>query len=78
MPVQDWNTNEAFNGTLEGVDVAEGCLPAGLNNMFRKMAAAIKVFYNKAYRKNENVFIQATGGAAPAMTDGDILIEYTP
>lgn len=24
------------------------------------------------------VFIQATGGAAPTMADGDILIEYTP
>ncbi len=78
MPVQNWNTNEAFNNTLEGEDVAEGCIPAGFNNLFRKMAAELRVFYNKSYRKNETVFIQATGLAAPAMTEGDILIEYTP
>lgn len=77
MPVQDWNTNDTLNITLEGVDVAEGCQPAGLNNMFRKMAAAIRVFYNKAYRIGENVTIQASGGAAPASpSEGDLWVEY--
>lgn len=78
MAVQDWDTDPAFNNSLEGEDVSEGCLPAGFNNLFRKMAAEIRIFYDKAYRKGENIFIQPTGGAAPAMAENDILIEYTP
>ena len=78
MPVQDWNTSEAFNNSLEGEDVAEGCLPGGFNNLFRKMAAAIRVFYNKSYRKDETIFIRVLGTTAPAMTENDIYIEYTP
>lgn len=80
MAVEDWNTNDSLNGTLEGVDVAEGSLPKDFNDCFRKMAAAIKVFFNKAYRKNETIKWTVAGGADPfsVHTDGDIWIEYTP
>ena len=77
MAVQDWDTDPTLNNTLEGVDVAEGCQPAGLNDMFRKMAAAIKVFYNNTYSKTNNVTIAASGGALPASPDeGDFFLEY--
>lgn len=79
MAVEDWNTNPDLNVSLEGVNVAEGSLPADFNDCFRKIAAAIKVFFNKAYRKQENVTIQAAGGAAPSSpAENDIWIEYTP
>lgn len=79
MAVQDWNTNEALNGTIEGENIAEGSLPGPLNNWGRKICAAIKVFYSKAYQKDVNVTIQPSGGAAPATPQvGDLWIEYTP
>lgn len=79
MAVGDWDTDPELNGTLEGVDVSEGSLPRDFNDMFRKMAAAIKVFFNKTYQKDVNVTIQATGGAAPgAPAENDLWIEYTP
>lgn len=79
MAVQDWNTDPDLNGTLEGVNVAEGSIPADFNDCFRKIAAAIRVFYNKSYQKDVNVTIQATGGAAPATpVENDLWIEYTP
>lgn len=79
MAVENWNTNEALNNTLEGEDVSEGMLPGPLNNTIRKMAAAIRVFFNKTYRKNETVHITAVGGAAPASpVEDDLWIEYTP
>jgi hypothetical protein len=80
MAVENWNTNDTLNNTLEGVDVSEGCAPSGLNNMFRKMAAAIRVFYDKSYRKNETIKATAAGAGDPFVThaEGDIWIEYTP
>lgn len=79
MSVDAWNTNEALNGTIEGENVAEGSLPGPLNNVIRKMAAALKVFRNVAYCKDKNVTIQASGGAAPAApSEDDLWIEYTP
>lgn len=79
MAVQDWNTNHDLNTTLEGINVAEGSLPADFNDCFRKMAAAIRVFYDKSYRKNENIVITAAGATAPSSpAENDIWIEYTP
>lgn len=79
MAVQNWNTDPDLNGTLEGVNVAEGSIPADFNDCFRKIAAAIRVFYNKAYQKDVNVTIQASGGATPGSPqENDLWIEYTP
>lgn len=80
MAVQDWDTNPDNNGTLEGVNVAEGSLPRDFNDCFRKIAAAIRVFFDKSYRKNETIKFTAAGAANPftAPTEGDIWIEYTP
>jgi hypothetical protein len=78
MAIQDWNTNDALNTTLEGIPTGEGAMTIpNINNLFRKMAATIKDFWSRAYRRGENVTIQATGGAAPATpADGDLFIEY--
>jgi hypothetical protein len=79
MAVDDWNTNEALNGTIEGQDVAEGSLPKYLNDVVRRMCASLKTFRNSSYCKDKNVTIQATGGSAPASpADNDLWIEYTP
>lgn len=80
MAVQDWNTNPDLNTSLEGVDVSEGSIPADFNNCFRAIAAAIRVFYDKSYRKAESVRIQATGGALPTtgLSENDLCIEYIP
>jgi hypothetical protein len=80
MAVDSWNTNEALNAVIEGEPTAESTttFPA-INNLFRKICAAIKVFRNNAYCKDKNVTIQATGGSAPASpAENDLWIEYTP
>lgn len=80
MAVDNWDTNEALNVVLEGVACGEGAMTfPTINNLFRKMAAAIRVFRNSAYCKDKNVTIQAAGGAAPATpSEKDLWIEYTP
>lgn len=77
MSVEQWNTNPALNGTIEGENISEGMLPAQLNDTIRKTCAAIRVFFDKSYRIGENVTIAASGGAAPASpVEGYIWIEY--
>lgn len=83
MPVTDWNTNAALNVTVDGIDIAEGCAPANLNNAMRSVMANVRVFYNSslivAGGDGGTVTIQADGGALPATpAENDILIEYTP
>lgn len=80
MAVENWNTNPDLNTSIEGIDVSEGSLPKDFNDCFRKMAAAIRVFFDKSYRKTESVRIQATGGALPTtgLSENDICIEYIP
>lgn len=80
MAVDDWNTNPDLNVNLEGVPTGEGgmTIPT-INDLFRKMAAALKTWRNNSYCKDKNVTIQATGGPAPvAPQDKDLWIEYTP
>jgi hypothetical protein len=44
MAVSDWSTVADNNSTLEGINIAEGCPAANVNNLARAMAAAIKSF----------------------------------
>jgi len=78
MAVDDWNTNDSLNTTLEGVPTGEGAMTfPTINDLFRKMAAAIAAFRSNAYCKDKNVTIQASGGALPSSpSEGDLLIEY--
>lgn len=78
MAVDNWNANDTLNTTLEGVPVGEGAMTfPTINDLFRKMAAAIKTFRTKAYCKDQYVTIQASGGAAPATpAEGDLWVEY--
>lgn len=74
-----WSSTAALNISVNGVDIAEGCAPAGLNNAIRYVMADVKDFYNIALRVGENVYILADGATDPLTpVDGDIVINYTP
>lgn len=108
MAVSDYSTTPASNTTISGINIAEQCPPANINNALRQMMADVRVFYNSftalssgmpitggaftgditrdgrgAYmhwnsssQASARIFIQATGGAAPTMANGDWLLEY--
>lgn len=46
MAVTDWNTTPANNTSISGINVAEGCSPANINNAIRQMMADVRGFYN--------------------------------
>ncbi|MXO72865.1 phage tail protein [Alteraurantiacibacter buctensis] len=44
MAVSDWSSTASSNTTIDGVNIAEGCSPAGLNNAIRSIMAAVKAW----------------------------------
>lgn len=108
MSFSDYSTNPAANTSIAGINIAEGCPPANLNNALRQIAADGKTLnntvsslstgmpvsggaftgditrsgrgaymhWNSSSQGSGRVFIQASGGPAPAMADGDWLLEY--
>lgn len=42
MPVSNWSTTAANNGTTLGIDIAENCAAANINNAMREMMAQLK------------------------------------
>lgn len=48
MSVYDYNTDPASNGTISGINIAEGCPAGSLNNAQRQMMADIAAFVANA------------------------------
>lgn len=48
MAVGDWNTNPDLNTTIDSVSIAENCPPGNMNDMGRRIMAAIKTWYDAA------------------------------
>lgn len=44
MAVSDWSSTASSNTTIDGVNIAEGCSPAGINNAIRSIMAAVKAW----------------------------------
>jgi len=110
MPsANEFSLSPDANTSIGGIDVSEGCSPAGLNNVNRYLAASMRelsdrvgstdgsfmpvsggaftgnitrdtrgayLHHNDPANTSARVFVQASGGTAPAMANGDILIEY--
>jgi hypothetical protein len=46
MAVSDYSTTPASNTSISGINIAEGCSPANINNAIRQLMADVKGFYN--------------------------------
>jgi len=42
MAVSDYSTTPGSNGTISGINIAEGCPPANINNAIRQIMADVK------------------------------------
>lgn len=42
MAVKDYNVDPDLNTTIEGINIAEGCPPSGINNAIRQLMADVK------------------------------------
>lgn len=76
MPINpdDWSETPASNTTIDGVNIAEDCSPAALNNMGRAIMAGVKSFkvaYNATVASLANYMPKAGGlfsGTQPIYT----------
>lgn len=48
MSFWDWSTTPGTNGTVDGVNIAEGCPPAGINNAIRSVMALTRAAFSSA------------------------------
>lgn len=48
MAVSDWNTNPDLNTSIDAVSIAENCPAGNLNDMGRRIMAAVRTWYNAA------------------------------
>lgn len=46
MPVSNWSTTAASNGSTLGIDIAENCAAANVNNALREMMAQLKTKFD--------------------------------
>ena len=42
MAIKDYSTTPDMNTTISGINIAEGCLPSGINNAIRQLMADVK------------------------------------
>lgn len=79
MAVSDWSTTAALNITVDGINIAEGTIPANLNNAIRGVMANVRVFYSSTLRLNENFYVIEDGDPDPVdMVEGDFVFRYEP
>ena len=45
MPIKDYSTTAGSNTSVDGINIAEGCLPSNVNNAMRAMMADTRTFY---------------------------------
>jgi hypothetical protein len=46
MAVTDYSSTPASNTTISGINIAEGCPPANINNAIRTVMADVRVMYD--------------------------------
>ena len=46
MAVSDYSTTPGSNTAISGINIGEGCSPAGVNNAIRQLMADIRTFYD--------------------------------
>lgn len=60
MAVTDYSTTPSANTSISGINIAEDCPAANVNNAIRTMMADIRVFYDGAPVASN--FVAKTGG----------------
>ena len=64
MPISDYNANPDLNISINGINIAEGCPPSGINNAIRQMMADIRDNYDNG-GVNAHANTHKTGGSDP-------------
>ena len=61
MAIADYSTTPAYNITISGINIAEGCPAGNTNDAIRQLMADIRVLYNN--QSNTAGYVLKTGGS---------------
>lgn len=67
MGIKDWSTTPGSNGTISGINVAEGCLPGNINDAIRQLMADVRQGQIDAQNDKPH-WCGTAGGTADALT----------
>lgn len=62
MAVSDWSTDPAQNGTIDGINIAENCPAANMNNAVRAVMAAVRLAFNGVQSPSGDAYVTKAGG----------------
>lgn len=75
--LDEYSTTASSNGTINSIDIAEGCQPSGINNAIRQLMADLRRFANdigaKAVASGTDTVTLTTETGLTAYADGTIL-----
>lgn len=60
MPFSDYSATPASNTSIAGINIAEGCSPANINNAFRQLMADARTFSDNS--PTASTFMAKAGG----------------
>ena len=66
--VSEWSTTPSNNTDIDGINIAEGCAPSGINDAIRDMMAQIRSWQSGTYGDTFNGPVNGTIGATTAST----------
>jgi len=66
--VSEWSTTPASNTDIDGINIAEGCAPSGINDAIRDMMSQIRSWQSGTYGDAFNGPVNGTIGATTAAT----------
>ncbi len=68
VKVSEWSATPGSNTDIDGINIAEGCAPSGINDAIREMMAQLKDFQTGAAGDSFNGPVGTTTAAAGAFT----------
>jgi hypothetical protein len=66
--ISEWSTTPSSNTDIDGINIAEGCAPSGINDAIRDMMAQIRSWQSGTYGDTFNGPVNGTVGATTPAT----------
>ena len=74
VKISEWSSTPANNTDIDGINIAEGCAPSGINDALREIMAQVKDLYSGT--TGDTIAI-AGGGTGAGTLAGASIVTYT-
>ena len=74
VKISEWSSTPANNTDIDGINIAEGCAPSGINDALREIMAQVKDLYSGTTGDTISI---AGGGTGAGTLAGASIVTYT-